>query len=152
MADHEAARAHPDDVREPLARGREKLLQQQKAKTEGLAAATATQARRREFDEIVRPLEEACGERLAGPGRGPCWTAFGEHPHGFRACAAAALDRGKRPPGLLIQMVRDGDHRDVLPPYTHSSTWARAPCRCGAATTPGASARPRPSTGADACA
>jgi len=67
-----------------------------------------------DFAEILEPLEAEAGASLKGWGRQKCLAAFEAHPHGFKACAGEALDRGRNPIALLVQMVKDGDHADAL--------------------------------------
>jgi hypothetical protein len=67
-----------------------------------------------EFAEIVEPLERLSG-KLNGPGRSDCIRAFAENRAGFRVCAtqalATSLRRGYHSPlGLLVKMVREGQH------------------------------------------
>jgi hypothetical protein len=103
---------------------REGGLQQQQQKTEGhTAAAAACEASAREFASILKPLEEASGKRLGGPGLELCRAAFRENPHGFRLCAKHALRRAtENALGLLVRMVDDGDHRGVPPPSAPASS------------------------------
>jgi hypothetical protein len=63
-----------------------------------------------ELAEILAPLEAAAGTRLKGWGRRKWLSALAENPAGFRSCACEALERGRNPLGLLVQMVKDGDH------------------------------------------
>ena len=65
-----------------------------------------------EFASIVRPLEDRYGRPLTGHGRLKCHRAFQENPESFRRLAERALEQAHRNPvGLLIKMVRDGEHR-----------------------------------------
>jgi hypothetical protein len=71
------------------------------------------------FAEIVAPLEAVAGKRLDGSGLQACLVAFDESPEGFKRTAEGALDRGQvNPLGLLIKMVRDGDHLEEGRPAT----------------------------------
>ena len=71
-----------------------------------------------EFDDIVRPLEARACRRLGEPGRSVCLEAFYEEPDGFRRTVDAALARGNTNPiGLLVTMVRSGDHRFQAPDH-----------------------------------
>jgi hypothetical protein len=64
------------------------------------------------FAEIVAPLEVAAAAGLTGPSRVLCLQAFEENADGFRRCAERARQRAQRNPvGLLVRMVKDGDHR-----------------------------------------
>ncbi len=121
MSDGARAAATPPGEGGTLKEGGEQQ-QQLQAKTEGHAAAAASEGSLREFGEIVAPLEKASGKPLGGPGLERCRTAFQENPHGFRVCATDALQRALSPLGLLIRMVSDGDHRDVAPAAAPSST------------------------------
>ena len=67
-----------------------------------------------EFAEILEPLEAEAGASLKGWGRQKCLAAFEAHPRGFQACATEALERGRNPIALLVQMVKDGDHTEPL--------------------------------------
>src|SRR5207249_9390877 len=78
------------------------------------------------FDAIVAPLEAAAGKRLNGAGLPACRAAFNENPEGFERVAGRALERASSNPlGLLIRMVRDGDHLEERRPSTR-----RKPSRC----------------------
>jgi hypothetical protein len=69
------------------------------------------------FEKAIGPLEASAGKRLNGPGLQLCRAAFRENPDGFRLIAADALARALvNPLGLLVRMVRDGDHRQEAPP------------------------------------
>lgn len=104
--------------------GLQQLQQQQETEGPAAAAAAASEASAREFASILAPLEDASGgKRLGGPGLELCRAAFRENPHGFRLCAAQALERATRNAlGLLVRMVGDDDHRDVLPPAAPASS------------------------------
>jgi hypothetical protein len=65
-----------------------------------------------EFAEILEPLEAEAGASLKGWGRRECLAAFATHPRGFQVCMNEALDRGRNPIALLVQMVKDDDPRD----------------------------------------
>lgn len=70
----------------------------------------------RELAAIVAPLELASRKALTGPGGFICSRGFAENPNGFEAAAARALTKyqlGKSydPLGLLVKMIRDGEHR-----------------------------------------
>jgi hypothetical protein len=65
-----------------------------------------------EFAEILEPFEADAGASLKGWGRQKCLEAFAAHPGGFQACMSEALERGRNPIALLVQMVKDGDHAD----------------------------------------
>ena len=68
----------------------------------------AEQAR---FASLVAPLERAARRDLGEPSRGLCHAAFVANPGGFADICAAAVSRAKsNPVGLLVRMVRDGDH------------------------------------------
>ena len=67
-----------------------------------------------EFAEILGPLEAEAGASLKGWGRQKCLAAFVDRPLGFQACATEALDRGRNPIALLVQMVKDGDHEQPV--------------------------------------
>jgi hypothetical protein len=72
---------------------------------------TSMHARAR-FDAIVALLEEAAGQKLNGPIRALHFAEFEAYPDGFERCARKALKRGHTNPiGLLVKMVRDGEHR-----------------------------------------
>lgn len=71
---------------------------------------------RRDFRAVLAPLEAAAGHALKEPGLGRCLSAFGEDPERFNLLVEDALDRGRNPLALLVRMVTDGDHHDVLPP------------------------------------
>ena len=62
-----------------------------------------------EFAEVLAPLEAEAQARLKGWGRKKCLAAFTAHPDAFRNCANEALERGRNPIGLLVQMVSDSD-------------------------------------------
>jgi hypothetical protein len=87
------------------------------------------------FDAIVAPLEAAAGKRLNGSGRTACLAAFDESPEGFERIAGKALERAQvNPLGLLIKMVRDGDHLEESRPATPREPPARrksSRCSCG---------------------
>ena len=90
-------------------------MQQQQQESEALKAAAAFA--NEEFVELLAPLEARAGRRLNGAGRGWCLRAFTENPAGFAACVRDALERAELSPlGLLVRMVRDGDHRLTTPP------------------------------------
>lgn len=80
----------------------------------------------REFNEIVAPLELRSGQRFTDPGRSACIHAFNENPEEFRSCATRALLKGTSPLGLLVRMVRDGDHRLPAAPPATNGNGARA--------------------------
>jgi hypothetical protein len=65
-----------------------------------------------EFAEILEPFEADAGAVLKGWGRQKCLAAFATHPRGFQVCMNEALDRGRNPIALLVQMVKDDDPRD----------------------------------------
>lgn len=72
-------------------------------------------SRAAKFNAIVAPLERISG-KLNGRGRSDCIRAFDENPEGFRLCATQALIQARRrgyanPLGLLVKMVRDGQHQ-----------------------------------------
>lgn len=66
-----------------------------------------------EFNSLVAPLEVLDGRVLNGPGRQACLRAFRTSPDGFRRLVAIAAEKGRHSSkrGLLIHMVRLGDHR-----------------------------------------
>jgi hypothetical protein len=65
-----------------------------------------------ELATVVAPLERAARQPLSGPNRALCQAALDECPLGFPICAERALRRARTSPlGLLVRMVRDGDHR-----------------------------------------
>jgi hypothetical protein len=71
-----------------------------------------------DFAAIIEPLEVRAGKRLNGPGLRRCRAAYDENPDGFRLVAHDALERAVvNPLGLLVRMVRDGDHLLEPPPY-----------------------------------
>jgi hypothetical protein len=71
------------------------------------------------FERTVKPLEQALGKPLNGPGRQKCLRAFKENPEVFERLADDALTRGRvNPLGLLIRMVEAGDHRLEREPET----------------------------------
>jgi hypothetical protein len=65
-----------------------------------------------EFAEILEPFEVDAGASLKGWGRQKCFAAFAAHPSGFQVCMSEALERGRNPIALLVQMVKDDDPRD----------------------------------------
>jgi hypothetical protein len=69
------------------------------------------------FHAIITPLEELAGKPLGGAGRGLCAAACSENRDGFGRLVNDLLVRdGVRSPlGLLVRMVRDGDHRLPAP-------------------------------------
>lgn len=98
-----------------LARASEACMQQQhceREKDSSAAAAAAAGNDEAKFKAVIAPLEYEAGKALAGGGRESCLAAFFEKPLGFAICAEDALNRATvNPLGLLIRMVRDGDHR-----------------------------------------
>ena len=90
------------------------------------------------FAAIIAPLELLAAnggppEAFNGPGRAEALAAFRESPDGFRACVLKALQRAQsgksqKPLGLLVRMVRDGDHRAAPPDrgIAKALAWARA--------------------------
>jgi hypothetical protein len=69
-----------------------------------------------EFSALVSQLESQAAKRLNGPGRSSCLRAFTDNPDGFARCVEEALARGRHSPlGLLVRMVRDGDHQLSAP-------------------------------------
>lgn len=80
--------------------------------TEGLQEnQKSTHAEPDQFVAIVRELEDFTGRRLRGEGRVRCLRAFGESADGFERLARSARMRARRNPfGLLITMVKDGEH------------------------------------------
>lgn len=64
------------------------------------------------FDAVVAPLERATGQGLLGQNRTMLFEAFQDRRDGFARCAAKALGRAHTNPiGLLVKMVKDGEHR-----------------------------------------
>lgn len=64
------------------------------------------------FLALVAPLEERVGRKLTGAGRQACIHAFRTHPAGFARLCSDAMARGSiNPLGLLIVMVRAGEHK-----------------------------------------
>jgi hypothetical protein len=107
------------------------LQQQQQQESEALKAAAALA--NQEFVALLAPLEAKAGRRLNGAGRGWCLRAFTENSAGFAACARDALERAESSPlGLLVRMVRDGDHRLALPPapQTPPAVNPKTGCTC----------------------
>ena len=106
------------------------MQQQQESEALNAAAAFAND----EFVALLAPLEAKAGRRLNGAGRGWCVRAFTENPAGFAACARDALERAELSPlGLIVRMVRDGDHRVTPPPPPPPSPPAVNPktgCTC----------------------
>jgi hypothetical protein len=86
--------------------------QQQQEKERSSRAAAADD----EFEAILAPLEAEAGKRLNGAGRRWCRQAFTENREGLARCAADALERAHNPVGLLVRMIRDGDHLLPAPP------------------------------------
>jgi class 3 adenylate cyclase len=106
-------------------------MQQQQQESEALKAAAAFA--NEEFDALIAPLEAKAGRRLNGAGRGWCLRAFTENSAGFAACARDALERAEHSPlGLLVRMVRDGDHRLAPPsaPQTPPAINPKTGCTC----------------------
>jgi hypothetical protein len=67
------------------------------------------------FEAIMAPLERATGQTLNGKNRQVCVAAFAESPDGFGACAAKALRIAHSTPiGLLVRLVKDGEHRRTV--------------------------------------
>lgn len=97
-------------------------MQQQPRERSSQAAAAA--AGDQEFAAVLAPLEAETGKRLNGIGRGWCRAAFEENPGGFGRIADDALAKAQlNPLGLLVRMVRDGDHRLPAPsPLTDDET------------------------------
>jgi hypothetical protein len=78
------------------------------------------------FDAIIEPLEASAGKRLNGPGLQLCRAAFRENPDGFQLVAKDAHARALvNPLGLLVRMVRDGDHRQEAPPPPETNDESR---------------------------
>jgi hypothetical protein len=70
------------------------------------------------FLALVGPLEQRARRRLTGLGRQACIRAFRTQPDGFARLCTEALARGRTNPlGLLIVMVRAGEHK-LDPPST----------------------------------
>ena len=91
--------------------------QQQQLKNDFLESSSrSSSSEADEFAEALAPLESKQGRRLAGTYRDLCAAAYEENPDGFRLVANDALERGFRPLGLLVKMVREGDHRASAPP------------------------------------
>lgn len=66
----------------------------------------------KDFAALVAPLELVVGQRLKGKPRRECEDAFAESPEGFARCVDKALVRASvNPVGLLVKLIRDGDHR-----------------------------------------
>lgn len=80
-----------------------------------------------DFDGLIAPLERKARQGLSGPGRSTCRAAFAENAEGFIACCERVLERtnSSSPLGLLVRMVRDGDHR--VPAVEKESSAAAAP-------------------------
>lgn len=77
----------------------------------------ASQAELSNFDEIIAPLEYLDDDRLDGPGRVDCFVVFSEDTEGLvwlvRKAERRWRDgRARSALGLLVQMARDGDHRE----------------------------------------
>jgi hypothetical protein len=82
------------------------------------AAAAAAAGDAENFAATLAPLIEQAGRPLSGPGLALCVRAFAENPEGFQR-VVEDLHRRRRvrsPLGLLIRMIRDGDHRLPVPP------------------------------------
>jgi len=82
-----------------------------------------------EFAEILEPFEAGAGASLKGWGRQKCFAAFAAHPRGFQVCMSEALERGRNPIALLVQMVKDGDHAEPLKTQTPKLESAPEPPR-----------------------
>jgi len=69
---------------------------------------------------VVAPLERRSRKALDGDGLDDCLAAFAENAEGFawRADAALARTKYKNSLGLLVKMVRAGEHR--VPPAAPS--------------------------------
>jgi len=74
------------------------------------------------FDATVAPLEAKAGKRLHGYGRRLCAAAFQRSPEGVERCVGELLARADTttPLGLLVHMVREGDHLRAPAPTRRS--------------------------------
>src|SRR5579862_4774015 len=67
------------------------------------------------FDAVIAPLERHAGQRLNGRNRVLLQEAHLSHREGFERCASKAMRISSSSPiGLLVKMVKDGDHRRPL--------------------------------------
>lgn len=88
------------------------------SKEKEVQAAAARVSDAENFAAALAPLVTQAGIPLSGPGLALCVRAFGENPEGFkRVVDHLRVRRGVRSPlGLLIRMIRDGDHHLPAPP------------------------------------
>jgi hypothetical protein len=86
-------------------------LQQTAAAQPSKDPTTNTTTLRREFSQVVAPLERACGRRLGNPARGECLAAFSQYPDGVRQVATDALrEADVNAVGLFVWRVKNGWH------------------------------------------
>lgn len=64
---------------------------------------------------------------LRGDGAIIAERAFAEAPEGAAAAAERALERGKNPAGLFLQMVRQGDHLESVTEWAPTVEWPPSP-------------------------
>jgi hypothetical protein len=79
------------------------------------SSKNSTNTTRRDFAELVAPLEQASGRRLGDPHRQRCLEAFHRYPDGVREVAKHALaDAESTAVGLFVYRIQNGWHE--LPP------------------------------------
>jgi hypothetical protein len=71
----------------------------------------STHAEPPEFLALIEELEDFTGRRVRGEARSLFLEEFAKSPGGFARCLRSALHRARlNPIGLLVTMIRDGEH------------------------------------------